>query len=234
MAIKSLHWPSILYIAFISLFLLHSPSNALADQPRLRPAKITVLIDRDLWGKEQEGKKQEAQEIINFVTERFEKEFGLTFTLDDIRPWDFPNKNGEINNVAATYGIIKQAANYKTSDVILGLTDKKLYECENQTQDEILIWLSLIFNGWGDTLSCEIEKRYYANGFAELPGKTALSEFKKNIVLHEIGHLFGAEHFSNDESIMNPVVGENITFDPANKEIIRQQIKEKFSIQDTP
>ncbi len=199
----------------------------------LRPVKITVLVDRDPWEQDEESVKQEIEEIIHFIGKIFEKEFGLTFALDSIKPWNFPSENGEVNTDIATSNI-QQTIDYEKSNILLGFTNKKLYNCINLNQEEMLLQLSLLLNGMRDKIRCVTEKRHYANGIAETPGKVALTEFNKFIALHEVAHLFGAEHFYDDESIMNPVVGENKTFDVANKEIIKKRIREKFSIQRAP
>lgn len=227
-------------IAFLIIFtfLFFCPAPPIfAKNPPLRPANITALVDQDDWKQDKEGRKQEIQEIITFVSTVFEKEFGLTLILGDIKPYGFPNENKEINTTIAISDI-QQTIDYETSDLVLGFTNKKLYQCVILTTEEMELYLSLLLSGQKDAISCTAEKRIYANGIANTPGKIALvtlTEFSKFIAVHEVGHNFGMEHFHDGESIANPVISDKtVTFNDANKEIIKQRIKEKFSIQSTP
>lgn len=199
---------------------------AFAEEPMVRPMRIIALADRDPWQRDETTARQSITKITNFVSEIFQKEFGLAFILAAIEPWSLSTDENKEIDLDVNLAHLKHAANtaHQEFDIVLGFSDKQQFRCVNHDDETVIL----------KQTPCPLENKKYYYGLAQSPGKVALLRFSKFAALHEVGHLFGADHTSDNTSIMGKIIYDNTTFDDTNKEIIRQTIKEKFSTRHAP
>lgn len=178
------------------------------EEAKSRKVKVIALIDKDLL-EIYPGITEEVTEIINFVSKIFKKEFNVVFEIKKIEPWQFPSGKNEVDINEALIDIAIIASNQSRSDdeIFLGFSPKFLFLkiCDEIEEKQV----------------CRKEEK---TGYAYVPGNTAVITLDLNpkyVALHEIAHLFGAEH-TNENSIMNEEVKISIEFDEKNKIIIKK------------
>lgn len=200
----------------VAVFFSGSTTPVSAQNNTHQTITITALVDRDLMEKDPEETKREIKEIIKFVANIFEKEFDVTFTLNAIKPWEFPHGKIDVDADDALDDI-QHAADYENSDITLGFTEKKLSRCTEQNEYKII-----------KKMPCPQDQKDYVVGLAFTPGKAAIMLLDEFIALHEVGHIFGANDSKDITSVMHENYSESKSFDSENKKIIQKIIKEKF------
>lgn len=200
---------SLIFLFIIATFFLSRTTPASAQDNSSRNIAVTVFADSELLEKNAEQTEREIKEIIEFVANIFKKEFGAILVLRAIKPWEFPRGETEINASRALVDI-QQKPEYKDSDIILGFTKKNLYRMRTVTNDDTLV-----------------QQKEYVGGLAFIADKVAVIQNDELIALHEVGHIFGANHSKDASSVMYQYP-QSKNFDNENKIIIQKNIKERF------
>lgn len=137
----------------------------------------------------------------------FQKEFGIAIKVVEFNYYDWSSSS---NNFDAEFELVRlmQASHNENNDrFVVGFTSRSFFrmvekEGKNGSKKEV----SEVLNGvavWG--------KRF---AIVQLQKKTPL------ILIHELGHLFGADDTSDTNSVMNGKDVDVINFDEKSKEAI--------------
>lgn len=189
---------------------------ASGNDPPFIQVTIGAFVDTLLYVPESEpGLIKEVEDIINFVSRVFERKFQIKLKIVSINPWEFlPNSH----ELPATYTDVIAKLENPAYDLVLIFTGRKLFTCKPDDSDYSK-------EEWSELTSpCPYgETKETLMGSAAQNGTNAiivLSPESPYIALHEIGHLFGAEH-TREFSIMRPQLSPVTEhFDDKNKEKI--------------
>lgn len=170
-----------------------------------RKINLGVFVDIELLNNNSKWKILNlALQTIKLASKHFENNFDVSFTALKFFIWKLPSEVSVfdsdliLNNLNAL-----TRRNSHNFDILLGITERRLFSLNNRAR---------------------------AHGTALQYGRTAiirLNEFATNCLLHELGHIFGADHTSC-YSIMNCNSIDAIDFDEFNKKIILANRNRRF------
>lgn len=186
--------PLVAILFAASLFIpANSPPAALTGQA-VREVSVIILVDQDFQENATAVEVEtDIKKIVAAASKVYEKEFGIAFTIKEIRDWNLPAGKEEVNADNAIFDAAS-VANGETADIAIGMVRKPLFKCrltqKRETQEA---------SGCGRG-----EEKNFVAGYAYVLGNAAVISLKENgdVFIHEIGHIFGAGHTEKD-SIMN-------------------------------
>lgn len=147
------------------------------------------------------------------VSKVFQKEFGVKFKIVEFNAglWHSPSNDFDGNEELVR---IAELAFSKESDIVVAFTTKNFYgDCFVEID--------------GDLISTK--KQF--GGLAVLGGRHSivhLEERSELVLIHELGHLFGATHSLEPNSIMNADEIKTLLFDSKTKEVINANRNRNF------
>lgn len=195
----------------LSIFLLASCSIIANDAPR-RIVRIKALADPALrernprWADEVRG-------LIEASSDYFENEFGVRFVTQTAAPWP---SQGKISSTAGLLARLKQdfpldgkAENY---DLIVAFTAESVnsYAGGRGRVDRI----GDCQRGLGSYVVSYVSRPFHYTGATAEPSIDVIA------LIHELGHIFGAEHIADTQSIMNENFDYRSQFDMKNRNVI--------------
>ena len=185
-----------------------------ADGPE-RVVRVSALADvpfrerNPAWAREVLG-------LIEAASDYYEREFGIRFITASVSPW--PEKD----RIASTPGLLARLkkefpahSRGEGRDLVVLFTAEgvsryltagrprvdRVGNCAQGLGSYVVIPVSRVFR--------------YA-------GPDADPEYDVIALIHELGHIFGAEHVDDPRSIMHENFGYRTEFDPKNRAVIRQ------------
>jgi len=204
----------------ITIFLnLLFPAGVFTEN-EIRTITITAAVDRELLQTLGSEKiKKQLKNDIAFVSSVFKEEFRISFLLEKIEPWDYPCNRREINGGEA-FADLENIRKKSASDILLGFSDKETFLCTE------------IDDKQEPSKDCP-ENMYKkpVRGMGHFLGNSAfliLNYRTQYTALHEICHIFGAEHVSDPHSIMFVYTLDTKKIDEKNKSIIKNNRMRKF------
>ncbi len=187
----------------ISLFLT-IPPLARADAPRLRIVRVGVAVTEDV--KTDLAWKEKFKQRLAYASKIFDTAFKIRFEPAEFYEWSLATDKLDSKLLFEDLKNAFPLENVKT-DLVIGLTRLKQLKDLGNLQDFDVIGRTRPFSGY-------IVIRVPQNPLLKIQEETVLT--------HELGHLFGAVHTTNPDSIMAPIAGRQIptAFDSSNREII--------------
>lgn len=200
----------------LSLLLLSSCSLTDPGDPQ-RTVRVKALADPKLreenprWGEEVRGLVQAASDYL-------EREFGIRLVTQKVSPWPItdriPSTPSLMNRLKAEVPLRDPEGSY---DLIIAFTGERVnvYVGGRARADRI----GNCQQGLGNYLVSSVSGRFQYHG--------SHSELEMDVVtlIHELGHIFGAEHNQDISSIMHENSGYRTEFDKKNRAVIT---KNKF------
>ena len=202
---------------FILSLCLFSACGLIGPEAQERTVRVRLLADPKL--REQDPRWSEtAAGLLRAASNYFEREFGIRFVAQKIAPWELEESSPFVvtlmKRLVQKYPLKDQNGSY---DLIIGLTGE---------------WVTFYFGGrgmvnrfgncregLGNYLVSAVTAPYrYTGPQAELPLDVVA-------LIHEFGHIFGAEHVKHPSSIMNDDFDYRAEFDAKSREIV---MKNKF------
>ena len=177
--------------------------KALAD-PRLRE-------DNPRWMEEVRG-------LVEAASDYFEREFGIRLVTQRVAPWPLkdriPSTPSLMNRLKSEVPLKDPQGSY---DLVIAFTGERvnIYFGGRARVDRI----GNCQQGLGNYLVTSVSSPFHYRGPHAEP------EIDVVALIHELGHIFGAEHIQDIDSIMHENFGYRTEFDKKNREII---FKNKF------
>lgn len=209
-----------LFWIVISSFVLLLSSCALfppSQETPLRLVHVKVLADstlrkgNDYWRKTVEG-------LLDATSDYIENEFGIRLLVKTIAPWPLVERSSNtrvlLSRLQEEVPLTHAGQKY---DLIIGLTGEHVdpYNDGHGRVDHI----GNCRQGLGNYIVSSVTVPY-----ADL-GQDSGLEWDVVVLIHEMGHIFGATHNYDPKSIMNRDLEYRIEFDRWNREVI---LKNKF------
>jgi len=190
-------------------------SQVLAEKnltfPVFREVTVTFLVDKDLFktGASESRMWDELNQILTFMTRQFEKDFGITFIFRGVEEWEFPAGGVDLNADSALTEAETQALE-NFSDITIGLTRKPLSRYEYDGKKWEYNWKSGMARPLGIAMV------------------VVLDSAGKLTAVHELGHIFRADHSSDPRSFMHEHVKNPYRFDRESLGVIRKNREREF------
>ena len=190
----------IIFGAFLALL-------SAAEEPQ-RVVTLTVIVD---GGDSVELAVPFLQDAVLKANHLFKKEFNIKFEIVElsIGPWRAPSDNFDGNAALARIAQIP-----RKSDIVVVFTTKNFFG-----------------DGVVEIDGEEVVTKKQCGGLAVLGGNHTivhLEEKSELILVHELGHIFGADHSSFNRSVMNEEFIGFSSFDKKSKEVIRANRNRSF------
>jgi Metallo-peptidase family M12 len=203
-------------ICFIVSSLLFSTCSLSGPVAPQRVVRVKVVADSRFRAMDPRW-QQGARGLIEAADDYFDREFGIRFVPENIEPWAGAENNSltaaMLSQLKRDYRLKDEKGSY---DLIVGLTTgpvdlyagrsrvDRIGNCQQGLANYMVIYVSTPF-------------RY--QGSSTEPSLDVVG------LLHELGHIFGAEHVQDRDSIMYEDFEYRSDFDNKNREII---LKNKF------
>lgn len=177
---------------------------AAAKPPELRKVTVGVAVTPE-FQKDPEWKTK-FKKRLRYTSKIFEREFRIKIANAVFFTWDLPadqtGSRDEIDHLMREFPLES-----KKVDLIIGLTKLENVAEADNVRDLHVLGLTRPFSGF-------VLLRY--------PNSPLFKIQEESILTHELGHLFGATHTKERDTIMYPYVGKHIptAFDSTNRKII--------------
>ncbi|MCM8775484.1 MAG: tetratricopeptide repeat protein, partial [Candidatus Omnitrophica bacterium] len=191
-------------IVLILIPSLHFPLwGQVADAaPPPRILRVGVAVTKDF--KSVSDWKPKFERRLAYASKIFETEFGLRFVVS--RYWDWSIPDGQQSTDHLLVDLMRRFP-LKNVDLVIGLSRLTQEVFTPNKNDFDVLGRTQPFSGY-------LVLRYPETDLYKIQEET--------ILVHELGHLFGAIHTGDPNTIMFPYVGKQIpsTFTKANRDII--------------
>ena len=201
--------------SILSLLLLSSCSLT-APEVSQRIVRVKVVADPKL--RENPRWVEEVRGLMEAASDTFEREFGVRFIAERIAPWPLEERTSStavlLTRLKEKIPLRDQDGNY---DLIVGFTGERVnvYFGGRARVDRI----GNCREGLGNYLVSYVSAPFrYQGPYAE-PTRDVVA------LIHELGHIFGAEHVQDTDSIMHENFDYRSEFDKKSRETI---LKNKF------
>jgi Metallo-peptidase family M12 len=199
-------------ICFILSALIFSSCAFLADDQPHRVVRIKALADPALrernprWDEEVRG-------LVEAASDYYEKELGIRFMTESTAPWPLtekiPSTAGILTHLKQDFPITKSNGKY---DLIVAFTAERVnyYFGGRGRVDRI----GNCHEGLGNYAVIYVSELFHYTGASSEPTIDVVS------LIHELGHIFGAEHTKDINSIMSENFDYRSQIDMKNRSMI--------------
>lgn len=198
----------------LSALLLSSCSLAGTDTPQ-RSVRVKVLADVPFRARNP-GWANEARGLIEAASDYYEREFDIRLVTQNVSPWP---ENERIASTPTLLAKLQKEFPLRSKDnsydlivVFTGENVSRYLTAGRPRVDRI----GNCVQGLGGYIIVPVGKVFHYKGPSEEPEYDVIS------VIHEFGHIFGAEHVDDNQSIMHENFGYRTEFDAKNRAVIRQ------------
>lgn len=169
----------------------------------IRELKVGVAVTPTF--KEQKNWQVKFTERLAYASKIFETEFGIKFRITQVWGWNVTQEKQDSDFLLAD--LMSRFPLYQV-DCVIGLSRLTHTPTVENVRDLDTLGRTQPFSGY-------LVVRYPANTLFRIQEETVL--------VHELGHLFGAVHTKQISTIMSPIVEKQIpsVFDSENRQIIR-------------
>jgi hypothetical protein len=198
-------------------------SCALLDEgPYERVVRVKVLADPAMrqrnpsWDKEVRG-------LIEAASDYYEREFNLRLITQSTAPWPAQERIAStaelLTKLKADFPLARKTADH---DIIVAFTGESAsrYTAAGRPRVDRI---GNCRDGLGYYAVVPVREVFrYAGAAADLSYDTV-------VLIHELGHIFGAVHVSDGQSIMNETFDYRTEFDMKNRDVIMKNRKCPFA-----
>lgn len=208
--------PQRIACSILSLLLVSSCTHTAPAVPQ-RIVRVKILADLKLR-EENPGWVEGVRGLVEAASDYFENEFGIRFVAQRINPWPL---HARISSTALLLSRLKEQVPLKgqdnSYDLIIAFTGESvdIYFGGRARVDRI----GNCQKGLGNYVVSYVSDPFRYAGTDSEPELDVLA------LIHEFGHIFGAEHIQDINSIMHEDFDYRTEFDKKSREVI---LKNKF------
>lgn len=185
-----------------------------ADAPQ-RVVRVKALADVP-FRERNPSWTQEARGLIEAASDYYEREFGIRFNTASVSAW--PEKEriattpGLLARLQREFPVDSKRGSYDLIVLFTGVNVSRHMTAGRPRVDRI----GNCAEGLGSYVVVPVSKIF------RYPGPSAEPEYEVITLVHELGHIFGAEHVEDPQSIMHVNFGYRTEFDAKNRTVIQQ------------
>jgi hypothetical protein len=199
--------------SILSVLLLAGCSIFQASAPE-RVVRVKALVDPPFRSRNP-GWDQEARGLIEAASDYYEEEFGIRLTTQSVSPWPederVPSTPALLARLQKQFPVASADGSYDIVIVFTGENVSRILTAGRPRVDRI----GNCSQGLARYIVLPTKKLF------RYTGQTAELDPDVITLVHEIGHVFGAEHVEDVNSIMNENFDYRSQFDAKNRTIIR-------------
>lgn len=202
-------------ICFILSAVLASSCSLAGPAPPQRNVRVKLVADSQLRQMDPRWQRG-AGGLMEAASDYFEREFGIRFVAAKLEPWPVERSASTaslLDSLKQDFSLKDKDASY---DLIVGLTGEQVNIYRGRARVDRI---GNCRQGLGNYLVSYVSMPFRYQGPYVEPTLDVVA------LLHELGHIFGAEHVQDTGSIMHENFDYRSEFDRKNREII---LKNKF------
>jgi len=200
--------------SILSALLVSSCSFLGADTPQ-RSVRVKVLADVPFRARNP-GWASEARGLIEAASDYYEREFDIRLVTQNVSPWPenerIPSTPTLLAKLQEEFPLRSKDNSYDLIVVLTGENVSRYFTAGRPRIDRI----GNCAQGLGSYAIVPVGKVFHYKGPSDEP------EYDVITLIHELGHIFGAEHVDDTQSIMHENFGYRTEFDAQNRAVIRQ------------
>jgi Metallo-peptidase family M12 len=199
-------------ICFILSTLVLSSCALLVDDQPERVVRVKALADPAFRARNPRW-DEEVRGLVEAASDYYEREFGIRFITQSTAAWPtterIPSTAGILVHLKQDFPVPKNHENY---DLIVAFTAERVnfYFGGRGRVDRI----GNCERGLGSYVVTYVSEPFHYTGATSTPNIDVIS------LVHEFGHIFGAEHTKDTNSIMNENFDYRSEFDMKNRSVI--------------
>ena len=199
-------------IIFFILSALSLASCAIfQNDPALRTIRVKALADPSFRARNPRW-EEEVRGRVEAASDYFEREFAIRFVTQSVTPWPAQER---IRSTPAMIAKLKTDFSKKDGayDLVIAFTAEGLsrYTVEGRPRADRI---GDCRSGLGSYVVTSAKNVFRYTGAQSVPDDDTL------MLVHELGHVFGAEHVQDSRSIMNEDFDYRAEFDMKNRDVI--------------
>jgi len=206
---------SILSLLTLLPFILTSCALTEPAAP-MRTVRVKVVADARFREKDPRW-ADSARGLVEAASDFYEREFGIKFVTDTVRPWSL-DESTPLTSVMLTQ--LKKAVPLGDKDgsydLVIAFTGEQVNRFRGRARVDRV---GNCKDGLGNYVVTYVSRPFLYRGPLEEPERDVVA------LIHELGHIFGAEHVQDPLSIMHEQFDYRADFDARSREIIQ---KNKF------
>ena len=199
--------------SILSALLLAGCSTFQASAPE-RVVRVKALVDPPFRTRNS-GWDQEARGLIEAASDYYEEEFGIRLTTQSVTPWPeeerVPSTPALLARLPKQFPVASADGSY---DIVIAFTGENVSRILTAGRPRV-DRIGNCSQGLARYVVLPTRKLF------RYTGQTANLDLDVITLVHEIGHVFGAEHVEDVNSIMNENFDYRSQFDAKNRTIIR-------------
>jgi hypothetical protein len=204
-----------LITCFILSALLVSSCALIQDRPQQRVVRVQALADVPLRARNP-GWVNEVRGLIEAASDYYEREFNIRLVTQTVSAWPgeerIPSTPDLLNKLKQDFPLENKTAGY---DLIVAFTATGVSRYLRDGRPRV-DRIGNCAQGLGGFVVAPVSRVFlYGGPYADL-------EFDVIALIHELGHIFGAEHVDDTASVMHEDFGYRTEFDAKNRAVIKK------------
>lgn len=196
--------------------------SALDSDTRQRVVRVKALADVPFRARNSRW-ADEARGLIEAASDYYEREFGIRFITESVSAWPenerVPSTPTLLSRLQKEFPVQSRDGSYDVTVVFSGESGNRILTAGRPRVDRV----GNCNQGLGSYVVVPISKVFHYRG------PNAEAEIDVIALIHEFGHIFGAEHVDDTQSIMHEEFGFRTEFDAKNRAVVQKNRSRPFA-----